>query len=479
MTPNSAAPLGFIVFSGPFVSNSAGIECLHRLCHELNERGFSSFTTGGTVEAPHLNAPIIDLQSAQLLCALGYVAIYPETISGNPLGAKTVVRWVLNRPGLLGGDEVYTDSEVIFSYSDAFTPYVKNRVCGKLYMPTINERLFYCDDPDLSQRSLACFYVGKSEWKPGIVDRDQAFEITRENPNKQELGKLFRASRVLYCFDNSTILIYEALLCGCPVVIVPDGTQTRHDFEELELGMDGISWGPAGYRESNFSLSDLRTRYSAAKRELPHQIEELIAACQKRAGTCSAAQLEQRIKAEAKLKRQRMPRSKLQHSAHRIIKYGRKTEQKMRRFRKRVLKKMRGQNADSQHWEHDNGFFHCSDHDLNKRALECYFNGGEPARSKQFDPDEVMQVSPSTSVAQLAVLFRASRRFYCFDRNSRLIGYAEACGCPVTLIKGRRHRVSFEKPRSLSKSPNTLVKVSRSSRDEVVTTVINHANTLA
>ena len=110
-------------------------------------------------------------------------------------------------------------------------------------MPTIDEKLFYCDDWDLSKRSLECFYVGKSQWKEGVIDRSRAFEITRETPPKKELGKLFRASRVLYCFDNSTILAYEAILCGCPVVVIPDGTQTRENYESLELGMDGIAWG--------------------------------------------------------------------------------------------------------------------------------------------------------------------------------------------------------------------------------------------
>jgi hypothetical protein len=386
---------------------------------------------------------MVDLESAALLCAAGYVAIYPETISGNPLGSKTTVRWVLNRPGLLGGDEVYADSELVFSYSDAFTPYIKNPVVGKLYMPTINERLFYCDDQKMSKRSLACFYVGKSQWKPGIVNRKHAFEITREYPSKQELGKLFRASRVLYCFDNSTILIYEALLCGCPVVIVPDGTQTPRDFEQLELGMDGISWGPVNFRGNEFDLAGLQARYRAANRELPGQIDALIATCQSLVGPADATQHAQRIFAEAEVRRQRKPRSKLQHGAKRIIRYGRIAEQKLRRFRKRCVRQFRGQSTDSVHWEHDAGAFYCVRNHLSERALECYYNGGERASSKHFDPDRVMQISPSTSIAQLAVLFRASRRFYSFDPNSRLIGYAEACGCPVTLVKGRRPRTSF------------------------------------
>src|SRR5689334_22020201 len=90
---------GFVVLSGPYVSNSAGIRCLHRLCDELNQRGYPSFTTGGGGAAPGMNAPMVDIEIAEKLCASGFIAIYPETVSGNPLRAQTVVRWVLNRPG--------------------------------------------------------------------------------------------------------------------------------------------------------------------------------------------------------------------------------------------------------------------------------------------------------------------------------------------------------------------------------------------
>jgi hypothetical protein len=189
---------------------------------------------------------------------------------------------VLNRPGLLGGEEAYDQSEQVFYYCNAFLPYIRNRVVGKLYMPTIDESLFFCEDGDQSKRSLECFYVGKSQWKEGLIDRSRVFEITRDTPPKKELGKLFRASRVLYCFDNSTILAYEAILCGCPVVIIPDGTQTREDYERLELGMDGIAWGMEELDRVKADVPKLRQRYEQVKREYVEQLERFIAITQSR-----------------------------------------------------------------------------------------------------------------------------------------------------------------------------------------------------
>ena len=235
---------------------------------------------GSDRPAPNLEAPLLALADAQRLCVNGFAAVYPETAVGNPLGASTVVRWVLNRPGLLGGDAKYDAGEHVFYYSDVYLPYIRNAVRGKLYLPMIDESIFFCDSQesgDLAERTLACYYIGKSTWKEGYCDRGRTFEITRDTPPKSELGKLFRASRVLYCFDNSTILVYEALMCGCPVVIIPDGTQTEEDYSRLELGTDGIAWGLEQLAQVRVNVDNLKERYRKAEKDFDTQLEQLLA----------------------------------------------------------------------------------------------------------------------------------------------------------------------------------------------------------
>jgi hypothetical protein len=278
--PIETAGSGYVIVAPSFTSVSAGIGCLYRLCDELNRRGFPSYITGATESTPKLLAPLTSLRKARHLCRGGYTAVYPETVPGNPLGARSVARWVLNRPGLLGGEALFDESELVFCYSDVFASYVGNRLAGRLYMPTIDEEIFFCDDEDISRRSLECFYVGKSTWKDGVLDRSRAFEITRQTPSKRELGKLFRAARVFYCFDNSTIMIYEALMCGCPVVVIPDGTQTKEDFQRLELGTTGIAWGPDELPGVTVDLPGLRERYQRVKSDFRTQFDNFISLTQ-------------------------------------------------------------------------------------------------------------------------------------------------------------------------------------------------------
>ncbi|MGE3759994.1 MAG: hypothetical protein AB7H97_19660 [Pseudobdellovibrionaceae bacterium] len=264
----------YIVYAPDFLGNSAGIACLYQLCCDLRKLGFEAAVTGSQRGHPGHPVPIISAGEATRAAKLGAWVIYPEIVLGNPLKAKNVVRWILNRPGLLGGTEFFAPSEHVFIYSDVFAPYVKSPIRGKIYVPTIDRSIFFRPEQN-EGRSLVCYYTGKSRYKEGYFDPKLTLKITRTSPAKTELGKLFRSAKVLYCFDNSTALIYEALLCGCPVIVIPDGTQTWEDYQKLELGTAGISWGvPKGSLEP-FSPTELEQVLAKWEREYDDQIRFL------------------------------------------------------------------------------------------------------------------------------------------------------------------------------------------------------------
>jgi hypothetical protein len=268
---------GYLIYAPPYTSNSAGIKCLYLLCHEMNVRGFPSFVVNSYQTAPQWIAPLIGWTEARRLARQGYVAVYPETVVGNPLRARVVARWVLNRPGWLGGRDVYDDTEIVFNYSNLYQPYIRNRIAGKLHMPVIDESIFFCNDGEPLTRTLECFYVGKSTWKEGVVNRTKAFEITRRTPPRNQLGNLFRSARLFYCFDNSTALIHEALLCGCPVMIIPDGTQKKDDLASAEMGFEGIAWGPEELPLIKMNVPKIRQRYEQIKQDFLGQLDQFIA----------------------------------------------------------------------------------------------------------------------------------------------------------------------------------------------------------
>jgi len=118
--------------------------------------------------------------------------------------------------------------------------------------------------------------VGKSCYKDGFFRKESAFEITRNSPKKEDLGTLFRAAKILYTFDNSTILTYEAILCGCPVVIIPDGSADFQDYEKYELGFSGISWGVGNIDSCYADVDKTYMKYQQVKRDFDNQLQNFI-----------------------------------------------------------------------------------------------------------------------------------------------------------------------------------------------------------
>ena len=43
-------------------------------------------------------------------------------------------------------------------------------------------------------------------------------------------------------YDSLSTITNEAVMCGTPVVIVPDGLRTRDEYAKTEYTMKGIAW---------------------------------------------------------------------------------------------------------------------------------------------------------------------------------------------------------------------------------------------
>lgn len=249
--PAPASP--YYIVAPHYIRTSAGIRVLHLLCHSLNRRGQAAYIIligepnhGGSF-CLDLSTPVLTLDALMehYRRGLAPVMVYPETISGNPFRSPCVVRYILNFPGLLGGEKDYSSEELCFSYSKILAKATRSPE-NVLYLPPIDTRTFH---PPASEqkRSGSCFYAGKYKaiHKGKLFDvTRQSVEITRDLPTSQtpqEIAELFRRSEVFYTYEN-TALATEAVLCGCPAVFLPNPYLT-HIIAEEELGIDGYAWG--------------------------------------------------------------------------------------------------------------------------------------------------------------------------------------------------------------------------------------------
>ena len=255
----------YYVYAPPYVQFSAGIRALHLLCHWLNRLGYMAFFVPMSYDNNLVNynllTPILTPELARRHRDEGRnpIAIYPEIVSGNPLGMDCIARYVLNVPGLLGGDTDFSENEIVWAYSSHLAS-LCNRFDGVLHMPVIDESLFYHDHS--RPRSGAVFYASKFQSKHGqkvFGLPDGAIEITRGLPGSQtsaEVAALLQGAEVFYCFEN-TALATEAVLCGCPAVFMPN------DYLEKPIAVNELGW--EGYALGNEPNEIYRAKTSVAE----------------------------------------------------------------------------------------------------------------------------------------------------------------------------------------------------------------------
>lgn len=278
----------YYIVAPKYVRSSAGIKVLHLLCHALNQLGEQAYLVihpyvfdVAKATHPYLHTPLLDAarMRSHLEDGLCPITVYPETLAGNPFRAPLVVRYLLNFPGLLGGDPQHPDTELLWAYSESISARVPG-TRGSLFIPASDLAVF---KPTPEQpRSGSCFYASKYRHVHGgelLPVTRNSIEITRDRPDSQtpeEIADLFRRSEVFYCYENSALAI-EALLCECPVVFLPNPY-----LDQLiglkELGMHGMAWGddPEEVRRAKATVQEGRQRYLALYEAAADSLQDFV-----------------------------------------------------------------------------------------------------------------------------------------------------------------------------------------------------------
>jgi hypothetical protein len=156
-----------------------------------------------------------------------------------------------------------------------------------LFVPTSDTTVF---TPEPRQtRFGSCFYASKyRNFHKGKLFHETAesVEITRDlpdSPSPKEIAALFRRSELFYCYENSALII-EALLCECPVVMLPNPFLDR-PIGDVEIGRDGIAWGtaPEEILRAKATVTNGKDRYLATYARFWMQLDRFIAVSQARA----------------------------------------------------------------------------------------------------------------------------------------------------------------------------------------------------
>jgi GT2 family glycosyltransferase len=229
----------YYIYAPDYTHSAAGIRCLHYLCHALNALGEEAYIAPARIKNPKLRTPALTEEVVLNHFRAGRtpIALYPEVISGNPFSAPIIARWLLNKPGHLGGEIQYNPYDLVFYFQDWCLP---DGMEGEiLTLSTVDFSIFNNNENPLDKiRSGACYYANKFLAFGGSIDaklKRDATSLCLDIPRTPcELAELLRRSEVLYCFEQSSI-VPEAIACGCPVLIVPSEYWKAHGSGEETL----------------------------------------------------------------------------------------------------------------------------------------------------------------------------------------------------------------------------------------------------
>lgn len=283
----------YYIVAPRYVRSSAGIRALYLLCHHLNLKGYQAYiivTSKNIPEdgvydliAPFITKNIINYHHRKKLCP---IVIYPEIISGNPLKASCVVRYVLNYPGLLGGDKTYDKDEIVFAYSKKLAETITCHKAEIIYIPACDPNIFYPPQGSL-ERSGACFYAAKyrsNGFKPQEITNG-LFEITRgqpTSPSQIEIANIFRKAEIFYSYEDTALAI-EATLCGCPTIFIPSDFLKNGPLGENEVGTDGMAFGvnPENIEKAKNTVKFAHENYKKSVDDFYKNLDHFISITQK------------------------------------------------------------------------------------------------------------------------------------------------------------------------------------------------------
>ena len=223
----------YCIVAPPWSELCGGGKVMHCLAHELSMLGCDV-----SMNTDKQNPAWTILPVKTDIC--GGIAVYPEQVYGNDLHGDTVVRYILHRPGNFGGPKTYPAPDLLFAYSEFW-----NRE-AKLNLPP--ERIVFVENIDADvfynmrlNRNGCLRYRGKGQQAGNPHADCHPLVSPSAGPDGQaRLREELNRCQRLFSYDNATAMVNIALLCGCPVTLLPDETIGSCDYYLPNLG-DGMS----------------------------------------------------------------------------------------------------------------------------------------------------------------------------------------------------------------------------------------------
>jgi hypothetical protein len=226
---------------------------LHFLCSQLNALGHEAtvyiYTTD---QVTNFGNPIGHNPDA--------IVIYPEVITNNPLNAKKVVRYLLNKEAAIDGKPIeWGANDFPMAYSKLY------KDCDTLFYPiadidTVNRN---------ETREYNSYYVGKGNKYNICLPLPGCQEITTSTP-REEFIDILNKSKILFTYDTLTSTNLDAALCGAIPYFLLKPPENLKDAELEKYWLESLD--PQEVAQVKENIETLKPRILQMRKEFPQKL---------------------------------------------------------------------------------------------------------------------------------------------------------------------------------------------------------------
>ncbi len=231
----------YVIYSSSYDENIGGVISLHKLCHKLNSLGEEAYIFPAErpfKTNPKYISPVIGEIDNEA------IVVYPEIVNGNPLGAKNVVRWFLNKPGVLNKNPNYgnPDEELYFFFVPPFNdPDYNKDESNILWVFEVFSDIYVNKGTKLEDRKGTCYILRKGINRPIVHNIESSINL--DNLPHKIIAEYFNTCKYFLSYDLYTMYSLYAAMCGCISVVIPDPKISKEKWQEHIFYKYGIAYG--------------------------------------------------------------------------------------------------------------------------------------------------------------------------------------------------------------------------------------------
>lgn len=205
------------------------------------------------------------------------IVVYPDTIYGNPLKGKRVVRWLLyyNRYGT--DEKAYGKNDLFIAYAKDFNDEYLNP--QKQIVTTPYMDLEFYKQTNFDGRSGSCYILRKGKNRDDLPKNFDGVII--DDLAEEKKVEVFNSVEKCISYDTKTAYSSLAALCGCKSIIVPEPGKTAKDYRNEDERLYGVAIGftEDESKYADETLEDLRRYYSGLNEMALNDTKRLIELC--------------------------------------------------------------------------------------------------------------------------------------------------------------------------------------------------------